>query len=396
MVPRDIKAELLAAAREYPIVTLFGPRQSGKTTLVQAAFPGKPYRSLEDPDVRRAAELDPRGWLSQLRRGGVLDEIQRSPHLLSYLQGIVDREQKPGLFILTGSHQPELHQAVSQTLAGRTAVLTLLPFSLHELLHYKRRWRPFELIVSGSFPRLHQHHLKPERFYNGYIQTYVERDLRSLINVKDLSRFQHFLTLLAGRIGQVMNFSSLGNDLGLSSTTIKQWVSVLKASYVVLELPPYFENVGKRVVKSPKLYFTDIGLASHLLAISSEEHAFRDPLRGSLYENLIIVEILKERLNRGLRPEMYFYRDTHGNEVDLLVRSRGRLLPVEIKSGATFVEDYLKGIDRFRKAVGGQAVAGAIMYNGEERFEVAGTRIFNAFLHDGLGEVALGMPPRRR
>lgn len=391
MVRRDIAAELLDAAREYPVVTVFGPRQSGKTTLVQAAFPRKLYRSLEDPDIRRIAELDPRGFLGQMQDGGILDEIQRAPHLISYIQGIVDRLQRPGLFILTGSHQPALHQAVSQTLAGRTAVLILLPFSLHELQHYRKRWDPFELIVSGSFPRLHEHGLKPNRFFNGYVQTYVERDVRSLVNVKDLSRFQQFLTLLAGRIGQVINYSSLSNDIGVSSTTVKQWVSVLKASYVALELPPYFENVRKRVVKSPKIYFTDTGLAAHFLGIPSAEQALRDPLRGGLYENLLILEILKERLNRGLDPELFFYRDTRGNEVDLVVRSGRKLFPVEIKSGATFTEDYLKGIESFHKTVGARAVAGIVLYNGDQRFEVAGTKVCNPFLHNGLATVALGL-----
>lgn len=389
MVKRDLTAELLDAAREYPVVTVFGPRQSGKTTLVQAAFPRRQYRSLEDPDVRRAAELDPRGFLGQMRDGGILDEIQRAPHLLSYIQGIVDRAQQPGLFLLTGSHQPAVHQAVSQTLAGRTAVLTLLPFSLSELRHYRKRWDPFALIVSGSFPRLHELGLNPNRFFNGYVQTYVERDVRSLINVRDLSRFQHFLTLLAGRVGQVTNYSTLSNDVGVSSTTIKQWVSVLKASYVVLELPPYFENVGKRVVKSPKIYFTDTGLAAHFLGISTAEQAMRDPLRGGLYENLLIVEMLKERLNRGLTPHMFFYRDTHGNEVDLVLRSGRKLFPVEIKSGATFTEEYLRGIESFRRTVGTRATAGVVLYNGEQKFEIRGTKVLNPFLHKGLSEVAL-------
>jgi len=390
MVKRGLEEELLGAFSEYPVVTVFGPRQSGKTTLVQSAFPGKPCRSLEDPDIRRVAELDPRGFLSQLQNGGVLDEIQRAPHLLSYIQGIVDRLQKPGLFVLTGSHQPELHQALSQTLAGRTAILTLLPFSLRELRHYKKHWDAFELMVRGSFPRLHEHGLKPQRFFNSYVQTYVERDVRSLINIKDLSSFQNFLTLLAGRIGQVVNYSSLSNDVGVSSTTIKQWVSVLEASYVVLVLPPFFENVGKRVVKSPKIYFTDTGLVAHLLGIASPEQALRDPLRGGLYENLVILEILKERLNHGLRPDLFFYRDTHGNEVDLVVRTGRRLMPVEIKSAATFTEDYLKGIENFRKTVGSRAVAGAVIYNGDQRFEVTGTRIFNPLLHEELTSLAVG------
>jgi predicted AAA+ superfamily ATPase len=308
MIKREITTELIASAEEYPVVTVFGPRQSGKTTLAQMTFPHKSYFSLEDPDVRMAAQTDPRGFLANLPDGGVLDEIQRLPQLLSYIQGIVDRAKKKGMFILTGSHQPELHQSVSQTLAGRTAVLSLLPFSLPELRNYRRKWEPFDLIVHGSYPRVHEEKLKPARFFNGYLQTYIERDVRALINLKDLRPFQQFLTLLAGRIGQIVNYSSLSNDVGVSATTIKNWVSVLKASFIVFELPPYFENIRKRVIKSPKIYFNDVGLAAYLLGIETANQLYRDPLRGGLYENLVVLEILKSRLNRGKRPELFFYR----------------------------------------------------------------------------------------
>jgi uncharacterized protein len=384
MIKRNLEKELLESAREYPVVTVFGPRQSGKTTLVQMAFPDKQYRSLEDPDVRLVAERDPRGFLAELPEGGVLDEIQRAPHLLSYIQGIVDRLKKPGLFILTGSHQPELHQAVSQSLAGRTAVLTLLPFSLNELRQYRKQWDPFALMISGAFPRLHEQKLAPQRFFNGYIQTYVERDVRALVNLKDLSRFQQFLALIAGRFGQLMNYTSLSNDIGVSSTTIKNWVGVLKASYMIFELPAYFENIRKRVVKSSKVYFTDAGLAAHLTGISTPEQAIRDPLRGGLYENLLILEILKARLNRGLRPDFSFYRDSHGNEVDLVIREGRKLHPVEIKSAATFTEDFVKGIEKFRETAGSRCHAGTVLYNGERRFQFKGIQIFNPFVHDGM------------
>ncbi|MCJ7774676.1 MAG: ATP-binding protein, partial [Desulfobacterales bacterium] len=267
MIKRDITTELLEAAGEYPVVTVFGPRQSGKTTLVTMTFPDKSYYSLEDPDVRMAAATDPRGFLDALTEGAVLDEIQRLPQLLSYIQGIVDRLKKPGLFILTGSHQPELHQSVSQSLAGRTAVLTLLPFSMEELRNYKKNWDAFELIVKGAYPRLHEEGLNTTRFFNSYLQTYVERDVRALINLKDLTTFQQFIRLLAGRIGQIVNYTSLSNDIGVSSTTVKNWVSVLKASFVVFELAPFFQNVRKRVIKSPKIYFNDTGLAAYLLGI---------------------------------------------------------------------------------------------------------------------------------
>jgi predicted AAA+ superfamily ATPase len=378
MILREIAAELKRSATEYPVVTILGPRQSGKTTLARMTFPDKPWVSLEDPDVRMAAEADPRGFLGQFSVGAILDEVQRLPQLLSYLQGIVDREGGRGRFILTGSHQPRLHEAVSQSLAGRTAVLTLWPFSLTELRHYMPALEPFDLVVRGCYPRVHEEKLDPRRFYNGYLQTYVERDVRGLIQLRDLSAFQKFLVLLAGRIGQVVNMASLANDVGVSAPTLRQWLSVLVASYLVIELPPWFENVGKRLIKSPKLYFTDVGLAAFLLGIHTPEQASRDPLRGNLYENLLILDVLKRLSNAGRRPELYFYRDTHGNEVDLLIREGRRLTPVEIKSSSTFSVDFLKGIRRFKAAVGEASVAeGFVLFNGEQDHWVQGVRVIN-------------------
>lgn len=379
MIKREITAELLSSAGEYPVVTVLGPRQSGKTTLVRMTFKEKPYVSLEDPDIRMAAETDPRGFLSQFPDGAILDEIQRLPLLLSYLQGIIDDSQQVGLYILTGSHQPELHQTISQTLAGRTAILTLLPFSFKELQHYKQVWNPFELIVKGSYPRLHEKGLLHSRFFNGYVQTYVERDVRALINLKDLRTFQQFLVLLAGRIGQIVNFTSISNDVGVSAATIKNWIGVLKASFVVWDLPPYFENIGKRVIKSPKIYFFDTGLAAFLLGIETFEQAARDPLRGALFENLVLLEILKNRLNAGSRPELYFFRDTNGNEVDLVLKSQRDLIPVEIKSAATFNPQFLKGIERFREIVGSRCRNGHIFYNGPQNLTFKNIQIVNPF-----------------
>ena len=377
MITRDITEELAQSAAEYPVVTILGPRQSGKTTLTRMTFPDKPYFSLEDPDVRMAAEADPRGFLAQMENGGVLDEVQRLPALLSYVQGMVDKTRKRGRFILTGSHQPQLHEAISQSLAGRTAMLTLWPFSLHELHRYDSEWNPFDLIHRGFFPRLHEEGLEPRRFFNGYFQTYVERDVRALIQLRDLSLFQKFLTLLAGRVGQVVNLASLGNDVGASGTTIRNWLSVLKASYIVFELLPFFENVGKRVIKSPKIFFTDVGLAAFLLGIHTAEQASRDPLRGNLYENLVIAEIIKSAHNQGIRPEVYFFRDSHGNEVDLLIREKGVLTPVEIKSAATFSTDFVKQLERFQTLKIKRVKAGAVLYNGERSFNIRGVRILN-------------------
>jgi len=393
MITRDIAEELVRSAGEYPVVTILGPRQSGKTTLAQMTFPEKPYLSLEDPDVRVAAESDPRGFLGQVKGSAILDEVQRLPALLSYVQGMVDKDRKRGRFILTGSHQPQLHEAITQSLAGRTAMLTLWPFSLHELSRYKTAQDPFDLIVSGCFPRLHEEALEPRRFFNSYLQTYVERDVRMLIQLRDLSQFQQFLTLLAGRVGQVINLASLSNDVGVSTTTIRNWLSVLKASFVVFELPPFFENVRKRVIKSPKIFFTDVGLAAFLLGIHTKEHAFRDPLRGNLYENLVIADIMKGAFNKGIKPEMFFFRDSHGNEVDLLIKEKGTLTPVEIKSAGTFAADFIKGLERFQMLKIKRVATGAVLYNGEQQFNVRGVRIFNPFLVEDIWQT-LTVPPK--
>lgn len=387
MIVREISRELLESAAEYPVITILGPRQSGKTTLARMTFPDRPYFSLEDPDVRAAAEADPRGFLNQTEAGVILDEVQRLPILLSYIQGIVDREGGVGRFILTGSHQPRLHEAISQSLAGRTAMLSLWPFSLSELRHYKSTWAPFELIVRGCFPGIHERNLQARRFYNAYLQTYVERDVRALVQLREHSRFQNFLSLLAGRVGQIVNFSALSNDVGVSNTTIKNWISVLKASYVVFELPPYFENIRKRVVRSPKIYFTDVGLAAFLLGIHTREQAARDPLRGNLYENLVIADIVKGALNRGIRPEVFFFRDSHGNEVDLLIRHAGCLQPVEIKSAATFSPHFMRGLERFSAIKPAPVAPGFVLYNGEQEASIRGVRVINPLQVDELWEV---------
>ena len=377
MIIRDIAGELLQAAAEYPVATVLGPRQSGKTTLTRMTFPDKPYFSMEDPDIRMAAEADPRSFLAQMKEGGILDEIQRLPPLLSYVQGMVDASGKRGQFILTGSHQPQLHEAISQSLAGRTAVLALWPFSLHEVRLYDPVPEVFDLIHRGFYPRLHGENLEPRRFFNAYLQTYVERDVRALIQLRELSLFQKFLTLLAGRVGQVVNLASLGNDVGASAPTIRNWISVLKASYIVFELPPFFENIQKRVIKSSKIYFTDVGLAAFLLGIHTAEQASRDPLRGNLYENLVIADIVKSALNRGIRPEIYFFRDSHGNEIDLLIREKGALIPVEIKSAATFSTEFIKRIEWFHALHIRRVMPGAVLYNGEQSFNIRDIRVIN-------------------
>lgn len=374
------------------MVTILGPRQSGRTTLTRMTFPDKPYFTLEDPDVRMMAEADPRGFLGQMQDGGILDEIQRLPVLLSYIQGMVDKTEKRGQFILTGSHQPHLHEAISQSLAGRTAMLSLWPFSIREIRRYDSPHDPFDLIYRGFFPRLHEERLEPRRFFNGYLQTYVERDVRALIQLRDLSQFQKFLVLLAGRVGQIVNLASLGNDVGASATTIRSWLSILKASYVLFDLPPFFENVQKRVIKSPKIYFTDVGLAAFLLGIHTGEQASRDPLRGNLYENLVIADIVKAALNKGIRPEIYFFRDSHGNEIDLLVRENGKLTPVEIKSAATFAMDFVKRLEWFQSLGIKRTAPGTILYNGERSFNVRSARILNPLDVEDIWQTLTELP----
>lgn len=387
MITRKITHELTECAAEYPAVTILGPRQSGKTTLAKMTFSERPYVSLEDPDVRRQAIADPRGLLDGLQEGAILDEIQRVPQLLSYLQGVIDANRKPGRFILTGSHQPMVHEAISQSLAGRTAVLELMPFTVEEVRRYKRHPQgPFEWVHHGFYPGLHENKLKPARFFRSYMATYIERDLRAMIQLKDLSRFETFLHLLAGRVGQLVNYASLADDVGVSATTIKNWTSILKASYVVFELPPWYANIRKRLVKSPKLYFVDVALAAWLLGLETPAQIERDPLRGALYENLLIMEVVKNLLNQGKVPHLFFFRDSKGNEVDLLLSSAGRsFTAIEIKSSATFQPEFTKGINVFRHSVGEETdVNSLVWYNGQRKTTYRNTSVSNPLLHGFL------------
>jgi uncharacterized protein len=369
MITRNITPLLQQLARQYPVITLTGPRQSGKTTLAKSLFPSKPYISLENPDTRRFATDDPRGFLSNYAQGVILDEIQRAPELPSYIQGMVDADPQPGRFILTGSQQFELMTQVTQSLAGRTAVLRLLPFTLAEVQRLNGGTKPPEMgqtLLNGFYPRIHDKNLNPSQALADYFATYVERDLRQLAAVHDLQRFERFVRLCAGRTGQLLNLDSLANDAGVSHATARAWIDLLQTSYIVYLLPPWFTNSGKRLIKSPKLYFYDVGLASWLLGLRTPEQVLRDPLWGSLFENFIIMEALKDRLNSGESPEMYFYRDSEGNEVDLLLPTGGKLHAIEIKAGATINPDYFKGLRNFAvhhpKAVAG----GGVVYGGTE------------------------------
>jgi predicted AAA+ superfamily ATPase len=366
MYPRNIQSEIKILAQSFRVISVLGPRQAGKTTLCKMAFADYQYVSLEDPDTRQYATDDPRAFLNEYSKHVIFDEIQRVPHLLSYIQTIVDKDQIPAQFILTGSHQLELSQALSQSLAGRTAILTLLPLSLNELPKSLITEGSDALILNGFMPGKHNQSIDTQRFYRAYFQTYVERDVRQLINLKDTNKFEKFIRLCAGRIGQILNQSNLANEVGVSSTTINDWISVLEASYILYRLPPYFENFGKRLIKSPKLYFIDTGLAAWLLGIETTQQLSRDPLRGALFENLIIVECLKHHLNLGKDARIFYFRDSYGNEVDLLIQKGRELVPYEIKSAQTFHHSFTKGILYFNNLVGKRGLKGTVVYAGAE------------------------------
>lgn len=364
MINRDIQSELEEAIASYPVVTVTGPRQSGKTILVKSTFPNKPYFNLEEPDTRALVQDNPRKILEKYPEGIVFDEVQRVPELLSYIQVIVDEKDKNGLYVLTGSRQLELHQAISQSLAGRTAVLHLLPLSMQELAKEDITLSLNNYLLRGFLPRIYQKNLNPTKHYRAYVQTYLERDVRQIIHLKDLMVFQRFIKLCAGRVGQVLNMNSLGNALGVSNHTIKSWLSILQASYIITLLPPYFENFGKRIIKSPKLYFFDVGLATYLLDIETLKQLDKDPLRGHLLENLAVMELYKARHNRGANPNFYYYRDSQKHAVDLIYKQANSLIPIEIKSAKTLRNHFFHGLEYFQKLVGGRCSKGYVVYDG--------------------------------
>lgn len=380
MYPRFASSELESLAKSYPIVTVIGPRQSGKTTLVQHVFSHKPYVNLEALDIQEIARTDPRSFLEKYPEGAILDEIQRVPSLLSYIQLIVDETQTKGMFILTGSHQLELHQAITQSLAGRTALVNLLPMSLLELSNAGIELSLDEALLKGGYPRIYKDQLDPTKAYRNYFQTYIERDLRQLIQIKDLTQFQRFIKICAGRIGQLLNLEGISNDVGVSSHTIKEWISILEASFILFRLQPYFENFGKRVIKAPKIYFSDVGLAAYLLGIETVEQMSRDPIRGHLIENLVILELMKARFNQGLDPQLYYFRDSHGHEIDVIFQSGHILIPIEIKAAKTFNKEFFKNMEYFQHLVGERCGVGSLIYTGNLEQKIGSFKILN-YMH---------------
>lgn len=366
-IQRTLGKRILRYARQFPVVTITGPRQSGKTTLCRMLFPQKHYFSLEDLDLRNRARTDPRGFLEDCLPGGaVLDEVQRVPELTSYLQTVVDKTTRSNLFILTGSQNFQLLHSVSQSLAGRTALATLLPFSYAEAYSKRGAGTLEQILYRGFYPRIHDKKLNPTEALSFYVSTYLERDVRSLLQVRQLSQFETFLKLCAARTGQILNLSSLGSDCGINHNTAKSWLSVLEASYIVHLVRPHHRNYRKRLVKAPKLHFVDVGLACYLLDITHPSQLAQHPLKGALFETFVFGEILKQGLNAGRPTQLFYFRDNLGNEVDLLIEEGRRIIPIEIKLGKTVGEDALKGLRFYAKLNPASAKLGRLIYGGNQ------------------------------
>ncbi|MFC1525450.1 ATP-binding protein [Candidatus Latescibacterota bacterium] len=390
MIPRSLEKFLLRDAEYYPVLTLTGPRQSGKTTLARAAFPDHQYVSLEETESRLFARDDPRGFLRQHSGPVIVDEAQRVPELFSYIQRAVDDDDRAGRFVLTGSANFLLMEQVSQTLAGRSGVLHLLPFSRAELEQgqqdepdtpatlFGNRSTDLELwgtLHTGFYPRIHDRRIPASVWLPDYVQTYLQRDVRSLVSVGDLERFERFLMLVAGRVGQLLNYSSLANDCGIAVDTARRWLSVLKTSFVALLLNPHHRNFNKRLIKSPKLYLYDTGLACHLLGIREPEQLMTHPLRGPLFENLIVAEVAKTYLHHRRQPPIHFWRDQQGHEIDLLIEEGEDLYPVEIKSGETVSQSMLDGLVWWCKQANRPATTATLVYGGQEHTERHGVAV---------------------
>ena len=376
MIPRSAQSIALKLAKGFPILALTGPRQSGKTTLARALFPDRDYVSLEDPEQREFALHDARGFLARFGDGAIIDEAQRCPDLFSYLQGLVDSRHRMGDFILTGSQQFGLRSGISQSLAGRVGLVQLLPFSLPELAGAGRLPdRLDDLLWRGAYPPLYDRPLTPDLWFPNYVATYLERDVRQLLTVRDLDLFQRFVKLCAARTGQLLNLSSLATDCGISHVTAREWLSVLEASYLVIRLPPYFRNFGKRLVKTPKLYFLDVGLAAWLLGIRDPKTMNIHAQRGALFETLVVSEFIKRRYNQGQPADLYFWRDNVGHEVDLLFEAGQKLQAVEVKSGATFAADWLDTLRKWQGFTGNDALSPWVVYGGNEGYVREGARV---------------------
>lgn len=375
MIPRAAQKKLKALARKFPAVGLLGPRQSGKTTLAKSLFPKKPYISFENQDNVLFATGDPRAFLRQFKTGAIFDEVQRVPSLLAYLQQVIDESATTGRFVLTGSHNLLLEK-VTQTLAGRVAFINLLPFSQTELGTTPfARQELYQFILNGGYPRLYDKKIKPSDYYPNYLLTYVERDVRQIKNINNLGVFQRFLKVCATRVGQVVNYASISNDCGIDQKTALNWMGILEASFIAFRLQPFYNNLGKRLLQMPKLYFYDTGICCSLLEIENVKQVANHPLTGALVENAVILELLKQRFNNGLRSNLYYWRDRTGNEIDVLIDQPTQVIPVEIKTASTFHTDFLKGI-RYWKNINPKTKDSYLIYTGKPA-QFNGTTVLN-------------------
>ena len=372
MIKRSLEPKLLELSKKFPVITITGPRQSGKSTLLRHTFPEYNYVSLENPDERLFAESDPKGFLSTYPDKTIIDEAQRVPNLFSYIQTHVDLENKEGMYMLAGSHNFLLMQSISQSLAGRAAILKLLPFSHKEMSEGDILAKAVDQeIFKGGYPRIFDRDIDPVDYYQSYIQTYLERDIRLIKNIGNLNNFVRFIKLCSGRIGQLLNLSSLANECGIAVSTANEWLSVLEASYICYRLTPDFNNFNKRLVKTPKLYFYDTGLACSLLGIHSHEQLSSHFLKGALFENLVINEVVKRNFNKGVVPEITFWRDSTGNEIDLIDYENGSRKAYEIKSGQTFSSDYFNGIIKWSALSKNSVNHNFVVYNGTQQYKTS-------------------------
>lgn len=375
-IKRDIEKEIIEMSKQYKAVIITGPRQSGKTTTAKYLFSHLPYVSLENPDLRLLSQEDPRAFLNQFSKGAILDEIQRVPHIFSYLQQLLDEDINGKLFILTGSNQYSLLNNATQSLSGRVAILKMLPLSLNEIQN-NANISTDKLMINGFYPAIYSKQLNPNKAYRNYYESYLERDLRQLIKLKDLGLFQKFVRICAGRVSNIFNASTISSEVGVSVKTIQEWISLLETSYIAFRLPPYYDNIKKRLIKSPKLYFYDVGLASYLLGIENERQLLRDPARGALFENLVIVEAMKQRLNRGMDPQFYFYLDSNHYEIDLVLKKGKYLYPFEIKSAQTYHTDFFKGLKRFKRLFHDKVQEQFLIFDGDTELVTQGIRLSN-------------------
>jgi len=367
MIKRDIAYKVLEFSKQYPVITITGPRQSGKTTLSKMLFKDYQYVSLENLDNREFAENDPVGFLDLYSSGVIIDEIQRVPDLTSYIQTIVDKNNTPGMFVLTGSQQFELMDKLSQSLAGRTAIIRLLPFSLSEVYKKNDNLNLDSVLSTGFYPRIFDKGLDPYNAMEFYVNTYIERDLRRLINIKDLSKFQTFLKLCAGRTGQILNMSSLSNECGVSHNTVSGWLTILEASYLIKRVKPFYKNFNKRLVKAPKLFFIDTGLVCYLLGINSPQHLQMHPLRGAVFETFVFSELLKSNFNRAMPDNIYYFRDRKGHEVDLILDNGVNITGIEVKSGKTISSSFFKNL-KYLSDISDISIKNRLIYGGNKNY----------------------------